>query len=105
MACASTDSLDRKILSAMMRGADVTEVFSPGNIAATCRRYGLAPDSHMDLHKDCDLLSPTGRRKAWEAITRNEPYLLIGGSHKDGNMSKIQAISTPLTAVRCIDYS
>ena len=71
--------MDRKILSVILRGVDITETYSPDHVATTCRRFGLTPGSSMDLATGYDFSKPADRRRAWNKVMTEEPYILIGG--------------------------
>ena len=59
---------DRRILSSVILGVDITEVFSPARVAQVARKFGLTPGSSMDL---------TG---GWTSISRSTGTLRGKGS-------------------------
>jgi hypothetical protein len=74
--------------------AKVAELYSPPRVTATLprpsereplvsRRSGLAAGSTFDLHKDeagvaWDFTRPGDRKRAWERIRAEEPFLVVG---------------------------
>ena len=71
-------NLDRKIMSAVLRGMDVTEVYSPERVTRACLKMGLWPGSSMDLTNGWDFSKSEDRLRAWRQIKSENPYLLIG---------------------------
>ena len=49
------DMEDRRIISAILRNVDLTEVFSPARVVEACRRYGLVAGYSVDLRTGYDL--------------------------------------------------
>ena len=63
--------------------AKVTELYSPPRVTATLPRLGLAKGSTFDLHADeagvaWDFTKPQDRKRAWERIRAEEPFLVVG---------------------------
>ena len=73
---ASIASVDRKIVSAMICGVDLTEVYSPARIANACRRFGLHPGSSMDFVTGYDFDLSEDRRRAFAKIHEEEPEIV-----------------------------
>ena len=46
---------DMTILSAVLRGVDITEVFSPERVTLVCHKYRLTPGESFDLRNGYDL--------------------------------------------------
>ena len=55
---ADTDMVDRQIISSVLRGVDVTEVFSSARVVETCRKHGLLKGNSFDLRTGYDLTDP-----------------------------------------------
>ena len=72
------DHADRKILSAVIRGVDITEVYSPERVGKVWRKYGLMTGQAMDLLTGYDFTKEADRRRAWKEVKENKPFLLIG---------------------------
>ena len=49
------DMEDRRIISAIIRNFDLTEVFSPARVVEACRRHGLVAGDSFDLRTGYDL--------------------------------------------------
>ena len=63
--------------------AKVAELYSPPRVTATLPRLGLAAGSTFDLHADeagvaWDFTKPCDRKRAWERIRAEEPFLVVG---------------------------
>ena len=50
-----SESDDMQVLSALLRGVDVTEVFSPERVVRVCAKYNLTPGDSFDLRTGFDL--------------------------------------------------
>ena len=46
---------DLRILSAIIRGVDIMELYSPPRVAEVCRKYWLEPGESLDLKSGWDL--------------------------------------------------
>ena len=66
------------ILGKGMRGADVTEIYSPLRIAAACLEAGLVGGSSFDLRTGWDLSNPHHQKMVLQTIMKESPKLLIG---------------------------
>ena len=80
---AMRDTMDRRVelnqvLGKILRGADVTEVYSQPRIAAACAEAGLVGGSSFDLRTGWDLSNPKEQRMATQVIMMESPKLLIG---------------------------
>ena len=64
----SCSKLDRKILSAILRGVDVTEVYSPERVTKACMKAGMRPGSSMDITNGWDFTKAEDRKRAWKTI-------------------------------------
>ena len=64
-------------LAKVLRGCDVTELFSPSRVAQVCSNFGSKPGSSFDLRTGWDLSLPSVQRKVIEAINEEDPELLI----------------------------
>ena len=72
------NEVDRKILTAAIMGADITEVFSPERVAQVARTFGLSAGSSMDLTNGWDFNREDHKRQAWAKVREEAPVLLIG---------------------------
>ena len=72
------DDVDKKILSSVILGVDITEVYSPERVNKLARKFGLVPGASMDLTNGYDFTKPEDRRRAWSEIKKTEPFLIIG---------------------------
>ena len=77
-AMSSLSNEERNILAAIIRGVDVTEVFSPERVNKLASRFGLVPGASMDLTTGYDFNLEADRRKAWKEIKKSNPYVIIG---------------------------
>ena len=66
-----------KILGQLMKGVDVTEVYSPPRFAAACLESGLLGGTSFDLRTGWDLSNPKQQRMAVQTITSEAPRLVI----------------------------
>ena len=55
---------DARIVAAIARGVDITEVFSPNRLAKACIRFGLIPGGSMDLSTGWNFDLVADRRRA-----------------------------------------
>lgn len=66
-----------RILSAVLRGVDVMEVYSPPRVVEVCRKYWLEPCEGLDLKTGWDLSKKGEQRRARDLIRPRAPYLII----------------------------
>ena len=64
----SMELVDRKIIAATLLGVDITEVYSPEQMAKVAQRYGLAAGSSMNLTTGFDFTKEADRQLAWKRI-------------------------------------
>ncbi len=76
----------------VMRGVDITEVFSPERVAAEAKRFGLSAGLSMDLTTGWDFTVKEHRRRAKQYIWKNKPLLVIG-SPVCTPFSRLQALN------------
>ena len=69
---------DKKIMSAILRGVDITEVYSPERVAEACKRFGMIPGSSMDIRTGFDFDRSEDRRRARDRVRSERPTLLVG---------------------------
>ena len=69
---------NRKILSAIIRGVDITEIYSPERVVKACLKQNLVPGSSMDLTSGWDFSKKEHREAAVRQISKEKPTLLIG---------------------------
>ena len=72
------DEVDQQIIRACILGVDITEVYSPDRVNEVARRWGLRPGSSMDLTNGYDFTKASDRKRAWDKIKEEDPFLLIG---------------------------
>ena len=58
-------------------GADVSEVWSPPRLTAKARRAGLVPGAAIDFITGYDVLTATGRSRAWATLMASPPRVLV----------------------------
>ena len=66
------------ILGKVMRGADVTDIYSPPRIAAACIEAGLVGGSSFDLRTGWDFSNPHHQKMVLQTVMKESPKLLIG---------------------------
>ena len=66
------------ILATIMKGADVTEFYSPRRVNAMCADYGLQPGSSPDLTNGWDFKMEEHREEAKRRMREEAPRLVIG---------------------------
>ena len=69
---------NRQILAALLRGADITEVYSPERVVKACRGQNLVPGTSMDLTNGWDFTKKEDRDRAVVRVNQEKPNLLIG---------------------------
>jgi hypothetical protein len=80
----SEDEMDAEGDAVMrLEQARVTELYSPPRVTTTLPRWGLVAGSTFDLHADeagvaWDFTRPQDRKRAWERIRAEEPFLVVG---------------------------
>ena len=68
---------DRIIVSKLILGVDVTELYSPVRVAEACRRMGLKPGSSMDIRTGYDFNKRDDRNRAYRTLIEEDPEVLI----------------------------
>ena len=69
---------ESRIIAALARGVDITEVFSPTRETQVCKKYGLTPGESMDLSTGWDFDRGEDRRQAVKHIKEEKPMVVIG---------------------------
>ena len=69
---------DRRVVSLVVMGVDVTDLFLPEQVASAAAKFGLRPGSSFDLANGWDFCKPEHRAKAFEQIRREKPFCIIG---------------------------
>ena len=72
------DDVDARILSSVILGVDLTEVYSPVRVAAVAAKFGLRPGSSLDLTNGWNFSKSEHRRRALLKIKEEDPYCVIG---------------------------
>ena len=73
----STTHEDLLILSAIVRGVDIMEVYSPPRVTEVCRKYWLEPGESLDLKSGWDLSDRREQQRARALIRSRAPLLVI----------------------------
>lgn len=68
---------DLLILSAVLRGVDIMEIFSPPRVTEVCKKYSLELGESLDLKTGCDLSDRGEQRRARQLVRARAPYLII----------------------------
>lgn len=69
------DDDEDRIIAALAKGVDVTDIFSPARVATFCAKFGLVPGTSMDLTTGWE------RRQAMQDIETNNPMVVMGAHH------------------------
>lgn len=72
------DQQDKKLVSQILAGVDVTEIYSPERVVRVCAKYFLKPGSSLDLTNGWDFTKAAHRKLAIERIEKENPELIIG---------------------------
>ena len=86
------DMTDRQIISSILRGVDVTEVFSPARVVEACRKHGLLKGDSFDLRTGYDLADPKVQRQVMRQIQSTTAQLVIC-SPPCTKFSRLQALN------------
>ena len=65
---------ESRIIAALARGVDITEVFSPKRVTQVCKKYGLTPGESMDLSTGWDFDRGEDRRQAVKHIKEEKRW-------------------------------
>ena len=68
---------DRKILSSIISGVDITEVYSPQRVVDVCHKYQLIKGDSFDLRKGFDLSDPAVQQRVSKRIVETNAVLVI----------------------------
>ena len=68
---------DRKILSSVLRGVDITEVYSPQRVVDVCHKYQLIKGDSFDLRTGFDLSDPAVQQRVSKRIVETDAVLVI----------------------------
>lgn len=69
---------DRSIVASVIRGVDVTEIYSPARVNTLAAKMGPIPGHSLDITNGWDFTKEEHRRKAWHLIKPTEPNMVIG---------------------------
>ena len=72
------DDDDRRIIASVIKGADITEIYSPERVNKLAARMGLTPGHSLDLTNGWDFTRASHRKAAIWYVTKVKPWLLIG---------------------------
>ena len=67
-----------EILAAVLKGTDITEVYSPERVTRLCRKYGLTPGDSFDLRNGYDLSDERTQALVISRIKKSQPSMVIG---------------------------
>ena len=62
--------LELRIISSILRGVDITEVFSPARVVEACKKHGLLKGDSFDLRTGYDLSDPDIQKQVTNQIQR-----------------------------------
>ena len=68
------DEEEKKVVESVIRGVDVTEIYSPASVNRLAATMGLIPGHSLDLTNGWDFSREEHRRKAWNLIKSTKPY-------------------------------
>ena len=68
---------DRRIISAILRNVDLTEVFSPARVVEACRRHVLVTGDSFDLRTGYDLTDLPTQRQVKTQIEKSGAVLVV----------------------------
>ena len=68
---------DRKIISSILRGVDITEVYSPQRVVDVCHKYQLIKGDSFDLRTGFDLSDPAVQKQVSKRIGETNAELVI----------------------------
>ena len=66
------------MLASVLKGCDITEVFSPERVTRLCNKYGLIAGDSFDLRDGYDLSDEKTQALVINRILTTEPTLVIG---------------------------
>ena len=69
---------ERRIVSSVILGADLTELYSPERVNKLAGKFGLTPGHSLDLTNGWDFTKPEDRRRAWKLLKSSTPYVVVG---------------------------
>ena len=87
-----SDIDELRIISAILRGVDVTEVFSPERVVEACRKHNLVKGDSLDLRTGYDLSSEVFQRQVLPQIESTTAQLIIC-SPPCTKLSRLQALN------------
>ena len=67
-----------KLLVKMIKGVDLTEVYSPERVLKEAKKYGLSAGLAMDLLTGYDFNKPEDRKRAEQHLDQDHPLLVVG---------------------------
>ena len=68
---------DKQIPSAILRGVDITEVYSPQRVVELCSKHGLYKGDSFDLRTGFDLSDHRVQEQVSQRIAHTRPKLVI----------------------------
>ena len=74
----SLDEMEKRMLSSVVMGADITEVYSPERVNKLAEKFGLRKGNSLDLTNGRDFSKQEDRARAWRLIRISKPYIVIG---------------------------
>ena len=67
-----------EILAAVLKGTDITEVYSPERVTKLFREYGLTPGDSFDLRDGYDLSDERTQALVISRIKKSQPSMVVG---------------------------
>ena len=69
---------DVHILALVLKGVDITEIYSPERVTKLCRKYNLIAEDSFDFRTGYDLSDPATQARVIHRIQQSQPTLVIG---------------------------
>ena len=86
------DDDDKRLLSLVLRGCDVMELFSPERVGRVCHKHQLVPGPALDLRTGYNFDRPADRTKAMRLYEETQPEL-VTLSPPCTEFSRLQALN------------
>ena len=83
---------DIGVLASVLKGVDITEIYSRERVTRLCNKYGLVAGDSFDLRDGYDLSDPKVQAKVVSRILSTKPTLFIG-SPSCTCFSRVQALN------------
>ena len=80
------DKGDLKILSALLRGVGITELYSPQHVVEVCHKFNLVKGDSFDLRTGFDFSDPAVQGRVARRILETEAKLIISAHHAPNSL-------------------